>query len=387
MMMMHLLACLHSKDVAPPIGPAASLAARPAWSQGSGYAPGLSHDLLLSLGAKGDLQTHAGPLEGGLLVCEVTTSHRGDRARYFAARRGIDTSLPDTDVWLDVGGQGVTTHGAIDSATTRFAAPAVHLKSGDPLRASLMDRGILRRHTYDTLSGTYEGALPMPLQGGTGEGWCGLAPPERVEAALAPHLAGADVAQVSLEARSTDLSRADYGRASSDDPRVPLRDAAALVGWERAEVAERVARVDDAEAAFSEAVKQALAAARRDMPDALTIGGATVKVRAVECPWLGYSRYGVRSRCAMEVELRADPAGEVWLEWVDEDGAPTPLDGGFSWVVSPDADKQTEAVQQEVLPGQEALLIAPVPPDRPPVAIRAWRGEQSFWIAVPEPGR
>jgi len=385
-MVLLLLACLTPKPSVESGTPAASLAARPTWAEHAGYAPGLSHELLLSAGPKDSLQAHTGPLRGGLLLCEVATTHRGDRARFFAARRGVDTSLPDTDTWLDVGAEGVSTTGPQNSDTARFAAPAVRLDVGDPLRASLMDRGVLRKHTYDTVTGTYGGELPMALSGETSEGWCGLVPQDRVDAWLKPQLDRADAGQRALEARAVDLSQLDFGRAGVEGPQQALRDAAALVGWERTPVSDRVAQVQAAEQAFDADLSAALAAAREGMPDTLTLGAAELRPLSVECPWFGYSRYGVKAQCAMEVELRADPAGEIWFEWVHASGYREPLSGWSSWVPA-GADTREEARMEAPPPGQSVLLIVPTLRDQQPLAIRAWRGGESSWVAVPDPSR
>lgn len=384
-MLMTLLACVTpSTELGPPSGtPEASLSARPEWADHSGYAPGLPHALLAALDPERDLPDSSGPLHNALLVCEATTSYAGDRARFFAARRGVDTSLPDFVTWVDIGATGVVTNGPANSSTTRFAAPAVSLDKGESLKAVLQDAGVFRKHSFDTLTGTYDGTLPMTLSGETSQGWCRLAPEALIEASIKNPLASADAALAALESRTVDLSAVDLGRASAADPREPLRDAAALVGWERESVARRVAMVASVEETFDARVVATLEAAQATMASSLETNSVRFVPQQLRCPWLPYNRYGVRSECALEVLVWTDTTLSTGIEMVSASGQ---LTGTSGLVVAPDASPRVEAEWRTPEAGEEVLMILPLDKDSLPMAFRISTSSGSHWVKVPEEG-
>jgi len=351
--------------------PAGSAWHKPAWAEHSGYAPPPPSALL----AKGE--PFAGELEGALLVCEATTTHRGDRQRLLADLRGHDTTRPDMDVWLAIGENGVLNHGGADSASVRFGAPAVTLRQGEGIGVSLQDRGVFRKVTFDVMHAGYAGELPMALLSDESTGQCLKVPDELVQAALAVELEEFDAKQPDYAGRVADLERQDLGRGSAPDPRSELVDAAALVGWGGDAVVERVAAVEAADTAFVEAIGQAVVDAHSSFPDQVDVDGTRYVAHPMECPrWFGYRSYGFWSDCGIEVQVGVGPTSHS-LEIVGSDGVLS--SAGVLLPANEEEDRY-----RELQPGEVGVIVIPIHEPKPPYAIRVHGSEGPVWMAVPE---
>lgn len=374
-----LLACVSSTLQPPPVedgSAAASMAARPGWSESDGYAPGLA----LSQVEGFSTEAHSGPLEGALLRCAVQTSHRGDRARWLAARRGIDTSLPDIDGRIYTDELGVRTRGRDNSAEATLAAPSMRLEPGDDLQIVLSDRGLIRQFTFDTLHGTYDGVLPMRLTGAKSEATCGRVPAAEVEAALGVALVEADAGLARLAARTVALEAADFGRALEPDPRAGLYPAAGLVGWSHPEVRARVSQVEQSEAAFKAQIAAAVRSEVAGLPQAVTVDGAELSVRRAVCPWpLGYWRYQMEAECVVELRVSVGEAPLPDMTLVFADGAHW---RAYPWSVPENAHALTEASPGGLEPGASGLVLIRYLRGDAPIALRVEGAEGVRWLPL-----
>lgn len=353
-----------------PSTPAGSAHLKPAWAEHIGYAPAPPKSIL----SRG--QPFGGELDGALLVCEATTSHRGDRQRLLADWRGHDTTRPDMDVWLTVGEHGVLSHGPADNATAWFGAPAVSLRDGEGVGVSLQDRGVFRKVTFDVMHASYSGELPMALLSDESSGQCLRVPDDEVQAALKLELDAVDELQPLYDAREVDLDAQDFGASSEHDPRVALTSAAAYVGWGEPQVHTRVKTVDLSEQVFQESIGHAMVEAHRTMPDQVEVGDARYVAHPVECPrWFGYRSYGLWSKCGIEVQVRVG-ATTPTIEVVDAVGAVT--SAGLLVPIDEDDDRYRAL---EV--GEVAVLVIPLEDPKPPYALRIWGQEGPVWLAVP----
>ncbi len=371
--MLATISCLSGAPVTAvpePHTPAGSAWLKPAWADHEGYAPP-PPGRLLHLG-----EPFSGELDGALLVCEATTTHRGDRQRILADLRGHDTTRPDMDVWMTIGDQGVLSHGPDDSTSVHFGAPAVSLRDTEGIGVSLQDRGVFRKVTFDTMHAGYAGELPLALLSESSEGQCLAVPDELVEAELLSQLDRADELQPLFEQREVDLSASDFGSATTDDPRPPLRSAASVVGWGEPRVRERVERVDSAQELFRQSIGGAMTEAHGTWPDQVQVDDSRFVAHPMECPrWLGYRRYGLWSKCGIEVQVGVG-TGSPRIEVVD--GSGTVSSAGVLLPIDEDDDRY-----RTLEAGEVGVMVIPIEEPAPPYALRIWGDEGPVWLAVP----
>ena len=355
-----LLACLGGEHPpAPSPGtPEASEAARPAWARSHGYAPSAPADLLQHR------EELVGALDSRMLSCELETTYRGDRQRLLASLRHHDTTRPDINVQLQVRDVALRAEGPEDSSTMRFGAPAVTASPGDLLSVDVSDRGVVRQVRFDVLTAAYSGQLPQRLDTPSTEMSCWVVPRERVEAALLEATVPAERVLALLDARQVDLYQPDFGRAVAEDPRQPVEAMAALVGWERAEVASRVQRVDEAEARFTDRIEVALRAEVPRMADRYSGQGLQVRSRGMQCPTFGYWRHGVQERCVIELEVERAPEGEAFRPQLLDLSANGSTASGHVLPLELAEDRWAEGEWRSVGEGESVLVILEVRDDR-----------------------
>ncbi|MFT4974150.1 MAG: hypothetical protein ACI8S6_000032 [Myxococcota bacterium] len=380
MMTLILFSCARSTLQASPsaeVGSAeASQSARPDWSREHGYAPGLEQGQLEGF----ERTAHSGPLQGALLLCEAQTRHRGDRARALAARRGVDTSLPDMNAWLYVDELGVRTAGPQDSDQTLLSAPSMRLERGDTVQIVLQDRGFFRQVTFDTLHGTYTGALPLELAGAKSTASCWRASSAQLAAALQEALSGADEALRRLDAREVVLEERDFGRELSPDPREALEPAAGLVGWAHPALVSRLERIDVAEEAFTAALASAVSDETHMLSDEVSVDGSELRLRQSVCPRpLGYWRHRMEAECVVELDVSVGSEELPPMDVVFEDGTHWPA---YFWSVPDDAHALTAASAGALSPSSEGTMMVRYSRDQEPIAVRIRGSEGLRWLPL-----
>ena len=371
-----------TEDAGLPAEAQAAIAARPPWrSPGEAIPdPALSDLLTLPRGM------HAGPLRGGFLLCRAETTYSGgDRRRTWAARRGVDTALPDLSADLYLGRHGQRVVGPDNASETLAALSLVDLDSGDALRLTLWDRGFLRQNNFDTLTGSYGDVLPMTLEGEHSKATCYAVPRADVEAAMQRTLPEVDAGLARLQQRVVELDARDLGRDLSPDPRAALDRPAALVGWHHPALQARVAQVVAADADFQARLVQAARAASEAAPASVTVGGTHLTPERMRCPRpLGFVRRGYSSDCVLElaVELSPDAGDRLDIEVITADWAVVPVYG----LHLPAGAGLLDEVQRDwPAPGTSAVLLYGYSAAwGEPVGLRVWdgAGQKPVWVGL-----
>ena len=372
--MLATLSCLSGspKAVAPDAHtPAGSAWHKPEWASHTGYAP--PPPMWLAEHAEG----FSGELENALLICEATTTHRGDRQRLLADLRGHDTTRPDMDVWMTVGEHGVLTSGPTDSAWVRFGAPAVTLREGEGIGVALQDRGVFRKVTFDVMHASYSGELPLPLLSDESEGECLRVPDPWVQKVRDERLDEAAAQMHLYAAREVDLMQEDMGATSPHDPRDELQAAASVVGWGDEEIRLKVQKIARLDAAFRDQVGDAIVEVHPELPDQVEVDGTRYVAHPMECPrWFGYRSHGLWADCGIEVHVGMGERAHT-IEIVDSTGAQAP-----AGVIIPLNDEEDRYRPLE--PGEVGVLVVPIDEPEPPYALRVWGSEGPVWLAVPD---
>ena len=209
--------------------PATSEAARPAWAEGTSYAPQSPAAL-----ASSPVETSA---SDGMLRCEIQSYMREMRFRKKAAK-------PDLQGYLSFGRTRIFAAGSDDNDRLTISAPLARLGPGDSLRIDVQDRQPFSVRSLGTMEAPFE-ALPASLTGEDLAATCVWIEWAQLEAALETPLADAEAnlrgwhPAPNLESGS--LGPAPPGEAAQ----AAITDAAALVGWDDPRVASRVAAFDE----------------------------------------------------------------------------------------------------------------------------------------------
>lgn len=269
----------------------------------------------------------AAPFEGNLsnqtILCRVSA----DRNRRYdgAMPRGPVSrryGAPDLIVRLRVNRQRGVIQGPEDRYTTTVSMPGVSIRRGQRIGIHLADRDALRNDVIGDAVAVYAGQFPIELPGNQANGTCRVLDSAIAERRLPPifqrtdrELERASRVRVDLRANEITTPQPALDRASYH-----LYDAAALVGWQHAEVANRRERRNEIDQAHTRALREALDELRRDTPEAgqpvaYDNGRWEARVTQVDCGYSEVRRFDTlrRSRdprvCAVRLEVATSRGG------------------------------------------------------------------------------
>ncbi len=256
-----------------------------------------------------------GSLEGALVLCRVE-AYEPDHGRWDAFAE------PDLRIAVTIGDRRTVVWGSENASVHVFSIPGVHLRRGQRVTMSVVDRDMTFDEHIGTLRGRFEGSLPLAMRATHLEGECRVAPAALVERNLAASLGPAEGAVSAFESARPDLARADLARPSDIEARRRLLAAAGWGGWREQRVRALRARFDAAERAFDGEVRRAVSEAHRGAPrvgqPATIAGGGAVTVHAFACGARARAIVSEATGCIAELAV-SSPRDEAppWLGRVD----------------------------------------------------------------------
>lgn len=266
---------------------------------------------------------HEGNLTKGTILCRVSA----DSSRRYdgATRRGPVSrrfGAPDLNVRLRVHQTRGFIIGPEDRYSTTVSMPGVSVRRGQRIGINLVDRDAIRNDAIGDAVAVYGGSFPIELPGNLANGECRVLDPAIAEQRIPGIVRNVD-RELDRAARVTvDLSANEIATPTEylDRALYHLYDAAALAGWEHAEVGNRRARVDEIERAWSAALREAMETVKRDAPQvgqpvAFSGGRWEARVTQVDCGFNEMTRFqrvlepGDPRGCAVRLEVATSRAG------------------------------------------------------------------------------
>lgn len=266
---------------------------------------------------------HEGNLRDGTLLCRVSA----DRNRRYdgATRRGPVSrryGAPDLSVTLRVGRERGFVRGPEDRYSTTVSMPGVSVRRGQRIGIHLVDRDAFRNDTVGDAVAVYGGSFPIELPGNQANGECRVLDPAIAQQRIPGIVRNVDrelerAARVQVDLRASEIASP---REYLDRALYHLYDAAALAGWQHAEVGNRRERVAEIERAHTNAVREAIEAVKSEAPAAgqpvaFANGRWEARVTQVDCNPRDLDRFGTTLTtqdprgCALRLEVATSRAG------------------------------------------------------------------------------
>jgi len=257
----------------------------------------------------------------GTFVCRVEIA----RTRSYDGLGGAITrnyGAPDPTVTLQLGRTRATIHGPEDAWRFYVSVPDARIRRRERLTVRVVDRDVAVDDPVGDAAARFDGRLPLVAEGVVVSTECRRVDPEELARRLPLVLARVDAELARLLAATPNLDRDDLGAV---DPRAAsehLYDAAALVGWDHAEVSRRRSALDDASARFPRLLTEALVHVDASATElGASAVGSPFSLRVPEAPRCDVP--ALAGRCGVRVELELDgPArlGELRFDTVRPDG-------------------------------------------------------------------
>ncbi|MCB9620373.1 MAG: hypothetical protein H6724_13125 [Sandaracinus sp.] len=262
-----------------------------------------------------------GAVAEGTFVCRVEIA----RTRSYDGLGGAITrnyGAPDPTVTLRLGRTRAVVRGPEDAWSFYASVPNVRLRRRERLTARVVDRDVAVDDPVGDAAARFDGRLPITAEGVVVTTECRRVDPEEIARRLPETLGRADAEIARLSAATPDLDHDELGLVDERTALDALYDAAALVGWEHAEVARRRAAIDRARTEQRRRLAEALAHADASATElGATATGSPFAMRVTESPRCDVP--ALERRCGVRVALELDgPArlSELRVDTIRLDG-------------------------------------------------------------------